>query len=46
MQIKFIPFSNDTREKEVLKAFVLQKYVPTECVERASYVLFLRGINL
>ena len=31
---------------DYLKAFVLQKYVPAECVKRVSYVLFLKGINL
>ena len=33
-------------KNEYLKAFVLQMYVPTKCIERISYVLFLRGINL
>ena len=32
-------------EKEYLKLFVLQKYVPTECADQVLYVLFLRGIN-
>ena len=32
-------------KKEYLKAFVLQKYVPAECVERVSHVVFLRGIK-
>ena len=32
--------------KEYLKEFVLQKYVPTEFVEWVSHVLFLRDINL
>ena len=33
-------------KNEYLKVFVRQKYGPTEYVERVSYVLFLRGINL
>ena len=33
-------------KNEYLKVFVRQKHGPTEYVERVSYVLFLRGINL
>ena len=29
-------------KKEYFKAFVLQKYVPTLCVEGVSYVIFKR----
>ena len=33
-------------KKDCLNPFVLQQYVPIESVERVSYVLFLRSINL
>ena len=39
----FYSILDGIKGKKYLKAFVLQSYVPTECIEQVRYVLFLRG---